>query len=43
LKKGDLGGFDYLRGEGIYGKRYRVFKNLNKGERRITHGGQDDF
>jgi hypothetical protein len=26
LKKGDLGGFENLQGEGIYGKRYIVEK-----------------
>jgi hypothetical protein len=32
LKKGDLGGFENLQGEGIYGKRYNLVSRLVLGK-----------
>jgi hypothetical protein len=34
LKKGDLGGFENLQLEGIYGKRYNIHVILNEAQRR---------
>jgi hypothetical protein len=35
LKKGDLGGFENLQGEGIYGKRYNAAGFFHKNSLKI--------